>query len=183
MNIYQVKENAIETGRMVFTAQSLSPVLSSTTEVARVYLKRLVDKGLAERLINGVVSFTQDDFVISSQLYEPSYVSLFSALHFHGLILQVPSVLQCISSRNTRTFPSLGIEYHKVNPTYFFGYTTISRSNSYYFMATPEKALLDCIYLKLIDELLLTEVLPKMERKIWNSQIKRYPQRFKKWLK
>jgi hypothetical protein len=32
---------------MIFTAQSLSPILSSTTEVARVYLNRLVGKGFA----------------------------------------------------------------------------------------------------------------------------------------
>ena len=58
----------------------------------------------------------------------------------------------CISTRKTKKFKNtLGsFEYRHLAPAHFFGFTRCKEnSGSSYLMATPEKALLDFIYLEI----------------------------------
>jgi predicted transcriptional regulator of viral defense system len=77
----------------------------------------------------------------------PSYVSLQSALYRHGMISQIPSVLYAVSVARTRTFRTdLGtVSIHHVAPSFFFGYSSAPGGNGK--IATPEKALVDLLYL------------------------------------
>jgi predicted transcriptional regulator of viral defense system len=91
--------------------------------------------------------------IIATQLLEPPYVSLNSALYLHELILQVPNVVECVTTRGTRRI--LEIEYHKNHPKLFFGYEKRERGQSYIFLGTPEKAVLDVVYYHAIYPLIL----------------------------
>ena len=77
----------------------------------------------------------------------PGYVSLQSALYHHGMISQIPDVLYCASLARTRRYrtPLGTISVHHVPDTLFYGYERIG--NGAFGMATPEKALLDFLYL------------------------------------
>ncbi len=147
LSLYKIRDLALSSGRAVYTVQQLANLIGKPKPVANVYFSRLVEKGLARRLLRGRIAFTDNDFVIASQLVEPSYISLDSALLYHQVRNQVPSNVQCISSRNSVRFEQMGIVYHKIVSSLFFGYRRISTEGSYILMADPEKALIDGYYL------------------------------------
>lgn len=87
---------------------------------------------------------------ISAAIYKPSYISLESALSRHGILSQMPQILTCVTTRLPRTFKtSFGlIRYRQVKKGYFFGFVQEQGC----FIAEPEKALVDFLYLNRWDE-------------------------------
>ena len=90
-------------------------------------------------------------FVIANRMVHASYVSLQSALAYYGLIPEyVPVVTSVTTSRpgcwNT---PFGTYDFHHIKTAMFRGYKlTVLTENQRVFVATPEKALLDMIYLQ-----------------------------------
>ena len=80
----------------------------------------------------------------------PAYVSLHSALNFHGLLEQVPTATYAISAGKTATTTTLQGQYriHHLQAKHIWGYTQ-PPSMPQVLMAEPEKALLDSAYLQL----------------------------------
>lgn len=76
----------------------------------------------------------------------PSYISLQSALSYHGMIMQMPEIVYAISIARTRSYktPIATVSIHHVTPKMLFGYNEIA---PYINMASPEKALIDFYYL------------------------------------
>lgn len=165
-NLYEIRDKAIKSGRMVFSVAELSNLIGKEKKTAKVYLSRLAKQGLAFRIVRGKISFTDDEYLIATQFIEPSYISLLSALNFHGAVQQVPRFIQCVTPKNTRTFENYGIEYHKIAKNLFFGYKAHKKENSYIFVADKEKALLDGIYLKQFDLSFLEENLGQVDRRL-----------------
>jgi len=83
---------------------------------------------------------------IARLLYPPAYISLESALFMHGIIDQAPHVLHGVTLNKTKSFSTaLGeIAYFHIKTELFFGYAAQERT----FLAEPEKAALDFIYLQ-----------------------------------
>jgi len=114
-------------------------------------LSRLAESGHIMRLARGlwVIGKKTDAPALPELLTSPfpSYVSLQSALYYHGLISQMPSVTYAVSLSRTRRFKTpLGtVSVHHVAPAFFFGFETPSGAGAK--MATPEKALVDFLYL------------------------------------
>lgn len=77
----------------------------------------------------------------------PTYISLQTALYYHGMISQIPSIIYAVSLARTRTYktPLATISIHHIQPSFFFGYHEIN--HGLLKIATPEKALLDIFYL------------------------------------
>jgi len=73
-------------------------------------------------------------------------VSMHSALYLIGLIDQVPSIVEAVTTKRPAWLRDLGIRYRKISGKLFFGYERLARANSYVFVATPEKAVLDTVY-------------------------------------
>lgn len=146
-SLYLVKEFALNAGKAVITPAEIANILGKPRNIGTVYAARLVKKGLARRLLRGKLSLVDDDFAIASQLVNPAYISLDSALLFHGVIQQVPKEIECVTTVNSIRLEKLGIVYHKIPPSLFYGYKRIERGQSYAFMAEPEKALIDGIYI------------------------------------
>lgn len=114
-------------------------------------LARLADSGHIARLGRGRWGFKDriELFALPEYLTAPypSYVSLQSALSHHGMISQIPSVLYAVSpARTSRHQTSLGtVSVHHVQPSFFFGYEPAVKGAAK--IATPEKALVDFLYL------------------------------------
>lgn len=149
MQLYQIRDCAIASGRAVYSIQQLSNLIGRSRAVSTVYSSRLVKKGLAIRVMKGTISFVDDPFVIATQLVEPSYVSLNSALLFHEVIQQVPKAIECATTKNSLKYNNIKAVYHKIPKGLFYGYKRHGKANSYVFVAEPEKAILDGIYLNL----------------------------------
>ncbi len=146
-SLYRIRDAAINSRRAVFSAQQLSNLTGRPRPIAKVYLSRLVKAQLAQRLVRGKISFVDDNYVEATQMIEPSYVSLDSALLFHGIIQQIQASVECVTPINSIRFKSLGIIYHKVPKSLFFGYSRHERMGSYVFVAELEKAFIDGLYL------------------------------------
>src|SRR5437870_5624626 len=92
----------------------------------------------------------------------PAYVSMYSALFYHGMISQIPVVLYAASVHRTRKFVTkLGaVSIHHLDADFFFGFEPIGNQGAQ--MAVPEKALLDVLYLAPTRTRLFT-ALPEIE--------------------
>ena len=158
MHLYQIRERALASGRAVFSVQQLATLIGSSYDVAKSYASRLVKKGFAQRLVRGKLTFIDDPFVIATQLVEPSYISGYSALLFHNLTTEIPRYVEVITTRRSIVYAELGLHYYKVKPNIFYGYKKYKKGKSYVFVAEPEKALIDGLYLGILPETLIEEV-------------------------
>lgn len=145
---YQLFKNTIN--RPFFRQTDLS---FRATNLAKIQLNRWSKAGYIENIRRGFYVFedtknTIDTRTISFFLYEPSYISLESALSYYGLIPEMVPVITSLSTRTTRTFiNSYGkFMYRHIKTDLFWGYDIIKTANGKYLIADPEKALLDYIY-------------------------------------
>jgi len=182
MGIYDIRDMALRSRRAVYSAQQLANLIGKPKPVATVYLSRLVAKGLAKKLLRGRITFVEDDHIIASQLVEPAYISLMSALAFHNLVQQVPARVECVSPKNSRKYEKLGVIYHKIPASFFYGYERHWKGSSYVLVADPEKALLDALYLNRIGENAAKELLGKMDRQRLAGYVRRFHGKGKKKL-
>jgi predicted transcriptional regulator of viral defense system len=138
-------------GKPVVTTDDAALVLGAERSATTHTLKRLAAAGLLRRIRHGL--WTTDPNLDPLLLPEyltapfPSYISLQSALFFHGMVSQIPNVIYVASLAQTRTVrTSLGTySIHRLTPSFFGGYDTMKTSGVR--LATPEKALLDTLYL------------------------------------
>jgi predicted transcriptional regulator of viral defense system len=88
-------------------------------------------------------------FLIANRMRPASYVSLQSALAYYGLIPEETRItLSVTTGRPGRWETQLGIfEYRHIQPAWLRGYRMIDLGNQQALVATPEKALLDLVYL------------------------------------
>lgn len=113
-------------------------------------------KGYLEKIRRGVYKITdyqiKDCFILANFIYSPSYISLETALNYHGIIPDIPFEVTSVTVNKTKVFhtENYGIfSYHHLKPDLFFGFDVIRGEKSYiYNMATPEKALFDYLYLR-----------------------------------
>ncbi|MBN2035315.1 MAG: hypothetical protein JW768_01100 [Chitinispirillaceae bacterium] len=88
-------------------------------------------------------------YVLAHHLIQggPAYISFTSALHLHGIIGQIPQSITVASTTHTRTVRTrLGTFFvHRIAPSFFKGYEWYRGPGSF-LIATPEKALIDCLY-------------------------------------
>jgi predicted transcriptional regulator of viral defense system len=114
-------------------------------------LSRLEQVGLIQRIHRGTWWISDrpiDPFSLPEYLSAPypSYVSLQSALHLHGLIEQIPGAIFSVSlARTQRISTSAGdVSFHHIKPELFTGFET---QESGVKIATAQKALFDVAYL------------------------------------
>jgi hypothetical protein len=75
------------------------------------------------------------------------YVSLLSALNLHGMMEQIPRVVQIVTTvQRPRLRSGIGTyEFYRIAPSLFGGHSPYRRSGNFE-IATPEKALFDTLY-------------------------------------
>lgn len=91
-----------------------------------------------------------EPFLLANALKPASYVSLQSALAYHGMIPEyVPVITSVTTGRPGEVETQLGrFLYRHVKTSWFFGYRQVElNSGQVAFIAQPEKALLDLAYL------------------------------------
>lgn len=124
--------------------------LGVTESAASHLLRRLSEAGLARSIRRGLwaLDLDIDPMQLASFLTAPypSYVSLWSALHAHGMLAQIPRETHVVSlGRPGRIETSLGtVVVHRLAPEVFGGYETRRDGIS---IATPTKAVFDLAYL------------------------------------
>jgi predicted transcriptional regulator of viral defense system len=151
-------------GVPVFETADAAAALEQGPQAASKTLQRLAAADLLLRVRQGVWSLDPSisPYVLAAHLTSPmpSYVSLQSALHLHGMIEQIPASTYVISLARTQRIRTArgSFSIHHVAPELFGGYA----SDRGFDLATPEKALFDVAYLAGTRTRLFTK-LPELE--------------------
>lgn len=149
----------------------------------RAQLSRFEKRGLLKRIKRGFYCFDErqiDELVLANQLYQPSYVSLETALNFYGLIPDVSQMVTSVTLTTTkRVVTEFGsFSYTKIKPELFFGFRKLESSGRgvFFQIAEKEKALLDYFYtrqIKIIADLRLD--LRELDRRLYREYKKSFP--------
>lgn len=144
-------------GREPLFSASLLQTGDVTRKELSVQLSRWVKSGHLIQLRRGVYAIARPyrmiephPFLLANSLCRNSYVSLQSALAFHGLIPEhVPVCTSVTTGRSEQLGTELGsFSYHRIKMDYFFGFNQQEVApNQFAFVAVAEKALLDLVYL------------------------------------
>lgn len=122
----------------------------------RLNLTNWLKKRHIVRLRNGWYAFREclrkPDFTqyIANRIYRPSYISLHTALSHYGMIPEAIIKTTSVTTLKTAEFTNdFGIfSYQSVKPAIMFGYEPKQMADDRAILfATPEKALLDLLYL------------------------------------
>lgn len=129
-------------------------------------IQRLEKKGMIKKLIKGKYQFLMNsvnDFRLANFLYQPSYISLESALSFHGILAGFPYQITSLTIKKSRSFnvDNKDFQYSHLSQNLFWGY----EKKEDFLIADKEKALLDYLYFGLkglrnldFDELEIKEI-------------------------
>lgn len=119
-------------------------------------LTRWCRKGLLVKLRNEYYAFPEYKQMpgfaryVANRIYQPSYISLHTALSFYGMIPEEVVGQTSVTTQKTAKFTNdFGTyTYQNVKVDFFFGYEPKAMQNGRsVFFATPEKALIDLLYL------------------------------------
>ena len=119
-------------------------------------LTHWIKKGYIIRLRQGLFAFSEyknkPDYSIyfANRIYRPSYISLHTALSFYGLIPESVVQITSVTSLKTASFNNDFGEYSykNIKENLMFGYDLKAMADHRTIQfATPEKALLDLLYL------------------------------------
>lgn len=132
-----------------FHTRDIAAYFNISTSYASKLLSRLSLTKQIISLKHGVWVFPDiERFALPAILTAPfpAYISLQSALYYHGMISQIPETLYAVSLARTDVIktPLLTVSIHHLQPDFFFGYETLS--DEMINMAEPEKALIDILY-------------------------------------
>jgi predicted transcriptional regulator of viral defense system len=86
-----------------------------------------------------------DSFEIANAIYAPSYISLESALNYYGMLLQFPYSVTSVSPKKSKKLliDEKEFEYVQISHKLYWDF----RREGQTLIASPEKALLDMIYI------------------------------------
>ena len=132
-----------------FSVSSLQALLNLTRESARTTASRLLKSGILVRIQRDLYTLANRKysvFSLANAIYQPSVISLETALNYWGIIVQVPQTIYstAIGSRQC-VVDNTQFVYRSLNPDLFrFGQAKVED----FFIAEPEKALLDTLYMK-----------------------------------
>lgn len=126
--------------------------------------RRLTDwqkKGYILKVRRGYYCFAdyveQEGFLqfAANKIYNPSYISLESALAHYGLIPEESFLLTSVSSRNTAEFQTQfgSFSYRNLKNDLYFGYKVLMINDLFYKIGEVEKVILDYLYLNKLDHI------------------------------
>ena len=153
MNYFAFKKKTEELP--YFETKELKLILGvDFTGSALVNLKNWVKKGHLKMLRRGLYIFSEmaekiDAMVLATKIYQPSYVSLETALSFYGIIPEAVFTVTSVTTRKTKKFktPVGNFSYQKIKAESFGGFETKKEGKVSFNLALPEKALVDFLYL------------------------------------
>ena len=139
------------------TAFNLNDIRKFDPDFHRQQLSDWLDRGYIHSLANGYYLLTDEQvvdesylFMLANRIYEPSYISLESALAHYLVIPESVLGVTSVSSRKTSQLESGWgrFSYRSIKPALMFGYRVVLQDKlTKYKIASLEKAVLDYLYL------------------------------------
>lgn len=151
MNRVQVEEKLKEKGLFVFTPREFCDVLGIPLNTGSVFISRNLKSGLFLKLRNNYYVLKDSHpplYAIANKLYQPSYISLETALSHYGIIPETVYAVTSVTTKPTREFttPRAVFSYQRIKKNVFTGYGPVSIEGQVVLLAEAEKALADYLY-------------------------------------
>lgn len=151
LNRLKVAEKLKSIGLILFTPQEFAGVFKVSRNTVTSFIKRNLKSGLFIKLRN--TFYTLKDtaipyFFVANKLYQPSYISLETALSHYGIILEVVYTITSVTTKPTREFatPLSTFSYQRIKQEAYCGYQPVKADGATVLLAEPEKALADYLY-------------------------------------
>lgn len=154
LNRIEVEEKLKDLGVLVFTPIEFAGFFNIPIKRATNFISTNLGNsriGLFLKLRNGIYALKDANpslFFIANKLYEPSYISLNSALSHYNIIPEVVYAVTCVTSKTFREFttPKGNCIYQRIKKKAFTGYSLRLIGKDNVLIADPEKALADYLY-------------------------------------
>src|SRR3989338_1952290 len=147
-----VREELLKRKIRIFTNQQFALIFDLSTYQVEYSLNRLVKEGLLTRLKKGVYVLKinpPSEEEIANVLYKPSYISFEYALAYYNIIPEMTYQITSATTKPTRLF-KVGYNsftYYTIKLEAYTGYTLVQRGEKRFYIAEPEKALVDYLYI------------------------------------
>jgi len=140
--------------KLYFGYEEISRALSITLPSARVSANRYINQGLLVKLKRNIyilkekwkVLETEEKFTLANLVQVPSYISLMTALDYYEITTQMQrDFIESVAVKRTieKEVDDTVFNFTKIRESLYFGF----KKDKDFFIATPEKAFLDALYL------------------------------------
>ncbi len=141
-------------GRPAFTTHELVTLSGRSASNVTQCLRRLVQQGLLHKIYRGIWTEATHSKISPFEILpcllprHRVYVSFITALHLHGIVEQIPQVVTLASPSHAKMLRTQAgvFSVHQIAPGFFDGFDWYKGEGSF-LIATPEKALVDSLYL------------------------------------
>ena len=141
-------------GKLYFGYEEIARLLGISNASARVSASRYAKQGLLVRVKKNIyvlrerwnAAGKEEMFVLANLLQTPSYISLSTALDYYEITTQMQrDYYESVAVKRTKEFQANGhvFRYVTLRSDLYFGF----KKEKGFFIATPEKAILDAFYL------------------------------------
>jgi predicted transcriptional regulator of viral defense system len=152
LNPIMVQTELKNKGFSVFTPKEFARIFDVSAGATQQFIHAHTEKKFFTKLRNGLYALEEKRppiYFVANKLYRPSYVSLETALSYYGIIPETVYSITSVTSKPTQEFETLGMAftYTRIKQIAFQGYTVKKENDKTFFIAEPEKALADYLYL------------------------------------
>lgn len=141
--------------KLYFGYQEIARALKVSFDSAKVSATRLVRQEALVRVKRNVYVLRErwgslgkeEEFILANLIQVPSYISLMTALEYYQLTTHIQrDFFESVAVKRTKEIKVQGavFNYTKIKGDLYFGFSRING----FFIASPEKAFLDALYLK-----------------------------------
>ena len=151
MKWMEIDKKLSDWGLRVFTGSEFQNVTHVTPVSAKFLLMRYTKRGLLRRLKRDLYAAEgrlPSLWAIANKLYQPSYISLETALSYYGLIPETVYSITSVTTKTTREFDVHGANYYyrSIKHKSFSGYRTVEVEGEIILVAEKTKAMADYLY-------------------------------------
>jgi len=140
---------------IIFTTRDFANYQKMSMPAASKRLSRLNENKLLTHITKGVWANAGHPYFHPASCVpyllnnESGYVSFLTALHFHGLLSQIPKTIQVATTGHSRILDSsvAYYEFIQIKPELMQKHAMWSETQLPYLLATAEKALIDVLYI------------------------------------
>lgn len=135
----------------IFTSSQFALLFRLSQPKAKYFLDKFTQEELLTRLKRGLYSLKTDppgEQEIANALYRPSYISFDYALAYYNLIPEMVYEVTSATTKPTRLFTAntLAFGYYTIKTAAFTGYVLKEEGERRFYIAEPEKAVVDYLY-------------------------------------
>ncbi len=144
----QVISEIVDRDMVIFSPRDVRRFLDVSQDNVYRIIQNMERKGLVSRIERGKYILTEvmkklDILEIVSDIFSPSYIAFWSALHYHKMTDQVPRKVFVATTKRKRPLKFQGqkVKYVTISEDLFFGYKRYGKI----IVSDKEKTVIDCL--------------------------------------